>query len=281
MSIRSNVIVVIITLSIARAAAAEPERASLPLQLRYVTDRNVLHVDSAVAVFRDPQGNLDVSETTALSASYRLADGWASTIRLGFGANDAPGAALDGVTVGNPIVGATHTRTTGSRRLALFAAVAIPIGSGGGNDPDPRAAKTNAASITARPNDEVMFAVDDATAIIGADVAYTKRGVTAQAEASLLQSVRVRGDETTGTDAFRTRVAMGAHVGMYLGRHLSLGGDLEYRRGLDDDLATLTASIGTRVHFDVGEASFHPGLWYTRGVSNQTNAVAIAIPVLF
>ncbi len=60
----------------------------------------------------------------------------------------------------------------------------------------------------------------------------------------------------------------------------------------DDELATLTASIGARVHFHVGKAPIHPGLSYTRGfdglalhgpmnITKQTNAVAIAIPVLF
>ena len=60
----------------------------------------------------------------------------------------------------------------------------------------------------------------------------------------------------------------------------------------DEDRATLTASIGARVHFHVGKVSIHPGLSYTRGldgfalhgpmnITRQTNAVAIAIPVFF
>jgi hypothetical protein len=60
----------------------------------------------------------------------------------------------------------------------------------------------------------------------------------------------------------------------------------------DEDLATLTGSIGARVHFHVGNASIHPGLSYTRGfdglalhgpmnITRQTNAIAISIPVVF
>ena len=60
----------------------------------------------------------------------------------------------------------------------------------------------------------------------------------------------------------------------------------------DEDMATLTASIGVRVHFHVGNASVHPGLSYTRGfdglalhgpmnITKQTNAIEITIPVLF
>jgi hypothetical protein len=197
-----------------------------------------------------------------------------------------------------------------NRRLALFAAMALPVGSGGGNDPDARAARTNAASITARPVDEAMYEVNYATAIVGADIAYVKHGFTAQAEATLSQSVRARGENTAaGTDGFRTRATVGSHLGMYFGRHVSVGADLEYQRWLshptmldamtdarvriaDDDLATLTASLGARVHFHIGTAAVHPGLSYTRGfdglalhgptnITKQTNALGITIPVLF
>lgn len=297
--------IIISTLLLARIASAEPALdpadTSLPWQLRSVTTSNVVQADSAAAVFRDPQGNVNISHTTGLSARYQLTERWAPTIRLGFAANNAPGAALDGASFANPIAGATYTRSMTRGRLALLAAVAIPIGSGGGNDPDPRAARTNTASLTARPADEAMFAVNHATAIVGADVAYTIHGFTAQAGATLLQSVRVRGDRTiAGTDALRTRAALGAYLGRSLGRHVSVGADLEYRRWLshptmlatDDDPATLTASLGARLHFRIGTASFHPGLSYTRGfdglaphgpmsITKQTNAVAIAIPVLF
>lgn len=312
MSIKSKVIVT--ALLLARVASAEPEQnaedASLPWQLHAMTTSNVIQVDSAAAVFRDPHGNVDIAATTVLSASYQLADRWAPMLRLGFAGNNAPGAALDGTSVGNPIVGATYTRSMNTRRVALFAAAAIPVGSGGGNDPDPRAARTNAAAITARPVDEAMFAVDHATAIVGADIAYVKNGFTAQAETTLSQSVRARGDKTAaGADGFRTRATMGTHLGMFLGRHVSVGADLQYQRWLshptmldemtdarvpiaNEDLATLTASIGARMHFHVGKASIHPGISYTRGfdglalhgpmnITKQTNAIAIVIPVLF
>lgn len=313
MSLRSNVVV--LALLLARVASAEPEpdaeEASLPWLLHSVTASNVVLADSTAAVFRDPQGNVDINATTVLSASYQLGDGWAPSLRLGFAGNNAPGAALDGTSFGNPIAGATYTRTMTSRsRLALFAAVAIPVGSGGGDNPDPRSARTNAASITARPVDEAMFSVNYATAIVGADIVFAKHGFTAQAEATLLQSIRARGNKTIdGTDALRTRATMGAHLGMFLGRHVSVGADLEYRRWLSHptmvdamtdarvpiaggDLTTLTASIGARVHFHVGNASVHPGLSYTRGfdglalhgptnITKQTNAIGLAIPVLF
>jgi len=305
---------IIVALAVARVASADPEQpseeVSLPWQLRSAITANVVQADSGAAAFRDPQGNIDIAETTALSASYQLGNHWAPMIRLGFVGNNAPGAALDGMSFGNPIAGATYTRSTNNDRLALFGALAIPVGSGGGDDFNPRAARTNAAAITARPADEAMFEVNYATAILGADVAYVKNGFTAQAEASVLQSVRARGGMTAaGADAFRTRATIGGHLGLFLGRHVSLGTDLEYRRWLshptmldamadprfpsaDEEPGTLTASIGVRVHFHVGNASVRPGLSYTRGfdglalhgpmnITKQTNAITLAIPVLF
>lgn len=288
MSIKSTLVVT--TLMLARIAAADD--TSLPWQLHTMTTSNVAQADSAVAVFRDPHGNIDIAETTALSATYQLDDHWAPMIRLGFVGNNAPGAALDGTSIGNPILGARYMFEP---RLAVFATAAIPIGSGGGNDPDVNAATSNAASITARPSDEAMFEVNYATATVGADVAYAKRGFTAQAEATLSQSVRVRGEDMA-VDAGRTRASLGAYAGMFLGSHMSLGADIEVRRWLSNptmlDAQTLTAAIGIRGHFHIGTASVHPGLSYTRGFdglslhgptdfTKQTNAVGITIPVVF
>lgn len=148
--------------------------------------------------------------------------------------------------------------------------------------------------------------INYATAIVGGDIAYVNNGFAVQAEASLSQSVRARGDKTAaGTDSFRTRATIGTHLGLFLGRHVSLGADVQYLRWLsvdemtdaripldDDDMATLTASIGVRVHVHVGNASVHPGLSYTRGfdglalhgpmdITKQTNAIGITVPVLF
>lgn len=302
----------VLSLLVQQIATAQPApdalEVSLPWQLHSLTTASVVEASSGVAVFRDPQGNVDIAETTTLAASYRLTDRWAPTLRLAVTANDAPGAALDGASFGSPIAGVRYTRELHPWRFAVRAALAIPIGTGGGNTPDPRAARTNAAAITARPADEAVFAVNYATAIVGADVAYVTHGFTAQAEMTLLQSVRVRGDTTVvGSDARRTRGTAGVHLGMFLGTRVSLGADLEYRRWLShpemldtpgdpripsalEQPATVTASIGARVHVRVGSTAVRPGLSITRGfagptpamaITTQTSAVAISIPVEF
>jgi len=55
-----------------------------------------------------------------------------------------------------------------------------------------------------------MFQVNYLTEIAGVDFAYVNHGFTAQAEATLQQSVRLRGSHSAdATDLFRTNAAVG------------------------------------------------------------------------
>jgi hypothetical protein len=285
-------------------------RYSLPWQLRPVTIGNLARVDSVAAVFNDANGNLDEAVATVVTASYHLNRNWAPMVRLGFVGNDAPGEATDGSSFANPLVGATYARALGSYRLALFGATTLPIGTGGGDAPNVRAAKTNAASSTARPADDAMFAVNYTTAIAGADFAYVNHGLTAQAEATLLQFVRVRGEDGVGaTDSFRSEAAVGLHLGYFIGSHFSLSSDLHYRRWLshpttlsaatgarvalsDSDMASTTIAVGPRFHFRVGKQGWiRPGISFVRGLdargfdapllTAKTTAVQVDVPVMF
>jgi hypothetical protein len=306
LNIKSTTILAML-LGLSGAASAE---TLLPWQLRPLTTSDSVRAEGAAAVFNDANGNVNITSTNALSASYQLDDHWAPMLRLSFLGNNASGAARDGMTFANPLLGVTYTRTIDDRQLALFAATTLPIGTGGGNEPDPIAAQANAASMTVRPSDDAMFQVNYLTESVGGDIAYVKHGFTAQAEATLQQSVRVRGSESAdGTDAARTRAALGAHVGTYIGSHVSLGGDVLYQRWLthptkldamtdarmpiaDEDMNALTLSLGVRAHFHIGQASVHPGLSFTRGldatgptagtmITNRTTAFALDVPVLF
>jgi hypothetical protein len=305
--LKTKTSILVLLLGLSGVASAE---TLLPWQLRPLTTSNSVRAESGAAVFNDANGNVNITSTNAMSASYQLTDRWAPMLRLGFLGNNADGAARDGTTFANPMLGVMYTRTIDDRTLGLFAATTLPIGTGGGNDPDPIAVQANAASMTVRPSDDAMFDVNYLTEIVGGDVAYVKHGVTAQAEATLQQSVRVRGGESAaGTDTARTRAALGAHVGTYIGSHVSLGGDLLYQRWLshpteldsmtgarapiaDVDMAALTVSLGVRVHLHVGPASVHPGFSFTRGldatgptagsmITNRTTGFALDVPVLF
>lgn len=285
-------------------------RYSLPWQLRPVIADSMVRVDTAAAVFNDGQGNIDIALPTVLAASYRLTPHWAPTIRLGFIGNNAPGAALDGTGFANPMVGATYARPFGSYRLALFGASTIPVGTGGGDAPNLRAAESNAASISARPADAAIFAVNYMAGIVGIDLAYVGHGFTVQGEMTLLQFIRVRGGEGVGaTDAFRAQASAGLHVGYFIGSHFSLSSDVHYRRWLsqptplgantgaritfpDAGLDTTTLAIGPRFHVKVGKvASVRPGISFVRGldargfdaplITAQATAVQLDIPVTF
>jgi hypothetical protein len=291
------------------ASTAQP-RYSLPWQLRPVTTDSMVAIDTAAAVFNDAQGNVDIAIPTVFVASYHMTPHWAPTIRLGFVGNNAPGAAFDGTAFANPIVGATYARALGIYRLALFGAMTIPLGTGGGDTPNLRAAETNAAAIAARPADAAMFAVNYMAGIAGADLAYVGHGFTAQGEITVLQFVRVRGGDGGGaTDALRTQAAVGVHLGYFFGSHFSLSTDLNYRRWLshpttlgasagagvtfsDAGMNTTTVAVGPRVHFRLGKGAWiRPGLSFARGIdargidapliAGQTTAVQLDIPVTF
>lgn len=285
-------------------------RYSLPWHLRPATIGNLARIDSVAAVFNDANGNLDEAVATVLTASYRMNRSWAPLVRLAFVGNDAPGEATDGSSFANPLVGLTYARALGSYRLAVFGATTLPLGTGGGDAPNIRAAKTNAASSTARPADDAMFAVNYLTAIAGADFAYVNHGLTAQAEATVLQLVRVRGENGIGaTDSFRTEATVGLHVGYFIGSHFSLSSDLHHRRWLshstsagvnpgarvtfsDAGTDTTTVAVGPRFHFRLGEHGWvRPGLSFVRGIdargfdapllTAQATAVQLDIPVTF
>jgi hypothetical protein len=272
-------------------SAPPPEAAarySLPWQLRPVTIEDAARIDSVAAVFNDENGNLDLAAATVLAISHRINRDWAPMLRLAFVGNNAPGAAFDGTSFANPLIGVTHARTMGCYRVALFGATTIPVGTGGGNTLGGAAAKTNAESATARPADLAMFAVNYLTEIVGVDYAYVGHGFTAQAEATLQQLVRVRGSASAAaTDAFRTHSAVGLHLGYFIGSHFSLGADLRYQRWLshptarnlatgakvplsDDELDAVTFAGGPRLHFKLGkQAGIHPGLSFVRGLNGQ------------
>lgn len=155
-----------------------------------------------------------------------------------------------------------------------------------------------------------MFAVNYTTAIAGADLAYVNHGLTAQAEVTLLEFVRVRGEDGLGAnDSFRTEAAVGLHLGYFIGSHVSLSSDLHYRRWLshpttlsaatgarisssEADLASTTVAVGPRFHFRVGKQGWiRPGISFVRGfdargfdaplLTARTTGVQIDLPVMF
>ncbi|HXU61401.1 MAG TPA: hypothetical protein VN962_06855 [Polyangia bacterium] len=288
----------------APSPAPPPGPYSLPWQLRPAAASTVVRAESSVA-FYDSAGQSGSTEATMLLGSYAVTPHLAPLVRLGFVQNQAPGTASDGSSFINPVVGVTYARHTQAVRWALFAGATIPVGAGSGDHPDASVAAANTAGLQARSGmDNAMFAVNYATGILGADVAYVGHRLTLQAEATLFQLFRVHGDDAgaQSSDATRTNSTMGVHAGIFLLPMLSVGAELRYQRWLttptrvvmgsrvdipDSNKDTLTVAVGPRVHFKVGHNMFlRPGVSYSRGLDNPLsgasyNTLQIDVPVLF
>jgi hypothetical protein len=116
-----------------------------------------------------------------------------------------------------------------------------------------------------------------------------------QAEATLLQLTRVRGDKVQ-PDSARTNFTAGLHVGYFVLPALSLGAELRHQRWLSTPKAvaatpalrdTTTFAVGPRVHIEVSKGIwFRPGVSYGRGLDDPMsgqnyNIVQLDLPFQF
>lgn len=277
--------------SVAPQALPKSPPYSLPWQLRSVTAGTVIRSDSSFAGYEDAASHPGTTSVTTLLATYKIpgtggaGSGLAPMLRLGF-VNDSPPSGAGGLTFMNPLVGATYAlKLPSDFRLAFFFALSVPIGGGGGDTPAPGNANSRAKGIFARASmDNAMFAVNDFTLIPGLDFAYVGHGLTLQAEVTLLELLRVRGEKVQA-EASKTNFTSGIHVGYYFTDTLSAGADLRYQRWISppaaveklraatDDAVMDNASfaVGPRVHIKVlGSSWIHPGLSYGRGLDKPT-----------
>jgi hypothetical protein len=280
----------------AAVPAPPPPPYSLPWQLRPVAAVNVLRSDTAVAFYDNGAGAKGSTVATMFLASYKVTPSLAPMIRFGFSQNDAPAMGADGSSFVNPIVGATYAKKVDSIRWAAFLGATVPIGQGGGDMPNAGAAAANGAGIRARSAmDNAMFAVNYFTAIAGGGVAYVDHKVTVQLEATLLQLMRVRGENAPSSpDSTRTNSTVGLHAGYFFIPALSLGGELRYQRWLSSPTGitgaakdTVTVAIGPRLHFQVAKGMFlRPGIAYARALDKPLtdasyNVVQVDVPFYF
>ncbi len=286
------------------AAPAAPY--SVPWQLRPVTVGNVIRSDTSLASYQDSAGNGGDAAVSMLLASYAITHEIAPLVRLGFIRNEAPSTGVDGSSFLNPILGVTYARKLGPAfHLAGFLATTLPVGQGAGNSPDAGAAAADAVGIRARSAmDNAMFATNYITPIVGIGVAYVKDGLTVQAEATLLELLRVRGDSAaSATDSARTNSTYGLHLGYYVIPQLAFGAEIRYQRWLTDvtqrsasgasvgipDFAkdTVTFALGPRANFKVGKGiRILPGISYGQGLDKPlTDAkyrmIQVDVPVVF
>jgi len=287
-----------------RPTAAPPPPYSLPWQLRPAAIATVLRSDTTFAFYEDPVSEESGSTIASmLLGSYKLTDAFAPMVRLGVVQNSppdgpmSPGSAFNFI---NPVVGGTYMlKLSPDFRLAFFLGLTVPVGGGGGDSPDPANATANGAGILARSAmDNAMFAVNYFTVFPGVGLAYVNHGFTAQVEVTLLQLLRVRGeDHLAGADSSRTNLTMGLHLGYFFIPQLSAGAELRHQRWLSTPASIMadedtlrdnsTFAIGLRAHFELSDTIWlRPGIAYARPIDDPMDAagydiVQLDIPVAF
>jgi hypothetical protein len=249
-----------------------PPAYSLPWQLRPAAAANVVRADTSSGV-RTVGGNGGTTVVTLLLASYKVTPDLAVVLRGGV-VDDSPPLKDATAAFLNPALGATYVFKLGSGfRLAPFLGMTIPVGSGGGDTPDPAVrAALGAGALTRSSMDNALFAVNYLTAFPGIDLAWVDHGFTVQAEATLFELFRAKG-EAVDKDAARTNFTTGLHVGYFVIPQLSVGGELRYQRwvknpGIPDSdprRDTTTAALGVRAHFKLSDTMWlRPGAAYVQ-----------------
>lgn len=283
------------TLLAGPAAAQDPRpvpKYSLPWGMRPAVASSILRSDTAIASFDDGS-----TIASTLLGGYALVPGEVGVyargafVRTSVDGGDAAGA------FGNPLVFALYTPKVGeSLRLAAFGGVAFPFGQGGGNAPDAEKRAAVASGVPARSSmDNALFAVNDVVPTVGLGLAHISGGLTLQAEATVLQLMRTRGEDVQ-EDSSKTNFTSGLHAGYFLGDVVSLGAELRYQRWLStpsfvsDNIGNrdqLTFAVGPRANFRVGESIvMRPGVSFAMPLDDPMKEAGyrvfqVDVPVAF
>ncbi len=274
-----------------------PAPYALPMQLRPAAVGDVIRSDTSIA-HHDMNGAGGTTIASTFAASVRITPTLAPLFRVA-AIRDLPPTGASASAASNPLVGLTYAPALRAPlKMSLLAAVTIPVGSGGGDTPDPpRATAIKDAVLARSAMDNALFAVDDVAASAGADLAWSRRGVTVQGEVTLFELTRVRGSAVE-TDARRTNSTAGLFVGWTARPDLAIGAELRYQRWLSTPAPVaadktgasrdnLSAAIGVRTKVSLGRGLvLRPGLSYARGLDDPMRAksyqiVQVDLPLAF
>jgi hypothetical protein len=262
----------------APAAPPKPPPYSIPFGLRPALAVNVVRLDTALGLFKDPvSGKSGSTFVGTLLASKKIGDSVSALVRLGMVSNTPPDTAMDpgsGTGFMNPVIGINYMHKVDDFRITPFLGMAFPLGSGGGDKPDAaQALARNDGIFTRSAMDNAMFAVNDFVIFPGLDIAYIKSGLTLQIEATVLQLRRVRGNDMVQPDAMRTNFTGGFHAGYFFVPAFSFGAELRHQRWLSTPAAVkandklrenTTFAFGPRFHIKVTETAWlRPAITYT------------------
>jgi hypothetical protein len=193
----------------------------------------------------------------------------------------------------NPQLGVLWSPKLGeSFRLSPYVAVTIPVGMGGGEDPDPGVVASLAAARQAR------FALEGAIALPnylwvagGLSAAWIAHGLTVQAELTLVEGIQVRGP--AAADDTMTNSISGVVLGYAVLPVLSVGAELRYQRFVStptsvvkdpDARDQLSVAVGARGHIALDGVTVRPGVSYGRalgGVGGRLDTQALVLDLGF
>jgi hypothetical protein len=230
-----------------------------------------------------------------VTGMYKIAPSWGISARVGVMDNQ-PSVGPSGTTVTSPMLIGTYALALDDWRLAFGFGVSAPIGSGGGNNPDPGVALANKQANYARSAyDGPLFNPNNTYLTPSADVAYVAHGLTVHYDLALSQAFRVQGDLKT-PDSSVTTLLTGLHVGYFVVPMFSIGAEMRYQRFLttftplctstSSQCDNLTIAEGVRLHFKTGKNYFRPGLSLTQGLRGPVadqgfEVVQLDLPVSF
>jgi len=274
--------------------AQERGNYSLPYAMRPAVAPNLVRLDTTLAV-QDNAFTMVPVVTSGYKPFSHIPD-WGFYVR-GALVYNAPENAENGAALSNPLLFSLFTpKVAHALRLAGFVGVALPIGAGGGNTPDPVTRATIGAGTYARlAKDNTLFATNYLSPTIGAAIAFIEKGWTLQAEATMLQSFRVRGAQTD-KDASRTNFASGLHVGYLVVPLLTLAAELNYQHWVSspqvlkmNPAARAQATVGIGARFNVPLSYgviLRPGIAYFHPIDDPManagyRAVVIDVPCAF
>jgi hypothetical protein len=271
----------VVALAVAAPGAAAADGYSLPWQLRPAAIKTGLRSDSAIAFY--DSGGSGHALATILGGSYAVLPTLGVSARIGLVYNAPPGPDSNAAAATNLALGGTYLiELLPELKLGLFLGLALPTASGGGNRPDPATLLATRVGLLARSAmDNALFAVNDITIFPAIDLAFVSGGLTVQAEATLLELIRVRGEQAQ-TDAAKSNFTAGVHVGYFLRPEVSIGMELRHQRFFSTPAAVAkdpstrentTIAVGPRLHLALGpELQFLPGLAFAAGLSGPVRA---------
>jgi hypothetical protein len=258
----------------APASPSSPAPYTSPFQLRGVIPGNGVRVDSTVAPYR-LDGNDGWMTVVFVSGQVRLLESLALGARWGFDDNNLAGHGRTGIL--NPTLGMLWGVPLGRDfRVAASVNAGIPVATGGGDTPHRDDLLLQREGILARSAfDNTSFAINDVGIPLGLSLAYVARGLTAQADATVIFSFRVKGARAQ-RDASRVNSTYGLFLAYQVAEVISFGAELRYQRYLSTPTAVaenpsardnLTAGGGLRLNLELSDTvRARPGLCYSRGL---------------